>query len=79
MSTVNFNFAHGHFQCGGELTPKLKFRRELAQDLLKNYAREEDGGGNRTQRSCTVLIPLPCELVAVAHYREMWDLPPKQI
>ena len=45
MSTVNFNFVHGHFQCGGELTPKLQFLREVAQELLKNMLEKKMGLG----------------------------------
>ena len=63
MSNVN-----GHFQNGGELTPTLQSRRELAQELLKKNSGKEDGGGVRPKRSCTVFIPLPCYLVTVAHY-----------
>ena len=76
MSTVNSNLDHGHFKNGGELTPTLQFRRELAQELLENDAGEEDGGGGIPQRYCTALILLTCELATVAHYRGMWDLSP---
>ena len=40
VSTFNANLAHVHFQNGGELTPTLHFRRELAQELLENDAGE---------------------------------------
>ena len=73
MSTINENLAHGHLQNGGELTPTLQFIRELAQELLKIDAVEEEGGGGRSQRSCTKLIPLTCELVAVAYYCGICD------
>ena len=73
VSTVNANLAHGHIKNGGEITPKLQFRRELAHDLLKINPGEEYGGGGRPQRSCTALRPFTCELVIVAHYCGMWD------